>query len=256
MAGRGSRAALKDDLIAGITRGRSARDRARSRGSPVGLVKAIVAGVVCALFGGSRLAGADGPAAAMLVVGVGCSCAAGETGGMLQAGNVVFMDPVLVVYAATATDTHGVSHTARACAREQAHGRWEVWFELEPEQGGSVLRTPVETTQPDRESAARWACGISRVYLNGALARASSSVRAEAPARTLVESREEREAVLDPVEVAAGGEEHLRCRLGALSTAHLRDVARAQRALPASRLARSTKRELVASIIASARSGE
>lgn len=162
----------------------------------------------------------------------------------------------LVVYAATVNDASGVSYTARACTRERAHGRWEVWFELEPEQSGAALRTPVETTQPDRESATRWACGISRVYLNGALARACSRSRAGAPARTAGDALEEREAVLDPVEVLAGGEEHLRCRLGALSIAHLRDVARAQRALPTTELARSTKGELVDAIIASARSGE
>jgi hypothetical protein len=157
---------------------------------------------------------------------------------------------VLVVYAATATDAKGVEHTARACARERRGGRWEVWLELEPVGGGPVARTHLETTQPDRDAATRWACGVSRVYLQGALARVSSMARTVEPTPALCVAREEHDAVLDPVEVIASGEEHLRCRLGALSTARLRDVARLQRTLSAVALERSTKRELVAAIIA------
>lgn len=163
---------------------------------------------------------------------------------------------VLVVYAATATDAAGVRHTARACARERERGRWEVWFELEPETGGRRVRTSIETTQPDREAAARWACGISRVYLEGALARASESDPArEASVEPDLATVEEREAVLDPSEVMAGGEQHLRSRLDALSTSHLRDVAREQRALSSLALESSTKEELVEAIIAQARPG-
>lgn len=163
------------------------------------------------------------------------------------------MAEVLVVYAQTATDARGVEHTARACGREQDNGRWEIWLELEPTTGAGVVRTGVETTQPDREAATRWACGISRVYLNGALRRASASARVLEAPRATAPRADVHEAVLVPTEVIAGGEEHLRCRLGALSTAHLRDVARAERTVSRRALERYTRRELVDAIIEQAR---
>lgn len=163
------------------------------------------------------------------------------------------MAEVLVVYAATASDARGVEYTARACTCRRARGDWDVWFELEPVGGGPVLRTTPETTQPDREAAARWARGISRVYLEGALARASASKSAVEPPRRMSEGPREREAVLDPLEVIAGGEEHLRHRLEALSTEHLRDVARAERTVSPGELQRAVKDELVAAIVAQAR---
>ena len=162
------------------------------------------------------------------------------------------MAEVLVVYAATATDARGVVHTARACARRR-HDGWVVWFELEPLGGGSVLRTDRETTQPDREAAARWARGISRVYLEGALARATASHGTFERPSTTSESAPERDAVLDPLEVVACGETHLQRRLEALSTDHLRDVARTQRTMLAGVLANATKGELVAAIVAQTR---
>jgi hypothetical protein len=61
-----------------------------------------------------------------------------------------------------------------------------------------------------------------------------------------------REAVLDPSEVIAGGAEHLRHRLEALSIEHLRDVARVERTMDADACSRATKDELVAAIVAQA----
>jgi carbonic anhydrase len=94
---------LKDDLIAGITVACVAVPLAlaialASGVSPaVGLVTAIVAGVVCALFGGSRLA-VSGPAAAMAVLiaalveeyGLGGLLVVGVTCGVLQIVTGVF----------------------------------------------------------------------------------------------------------------------------------------------------------------------
>lgn len=172
--------------------------------------------------------------------------------GTMQASRWV-MEEVLVVYAATVTATNGATLAASACTRQRERGRWEVWFQFEPIGGGPVARTGVETTQPDREAVSCWALGISRVYLEGALARATDNDAAVEPARVLIATHEEHEPVLDPVEVVAGGEEHLRLRLEALSVAHLRDIARAQRIVSAAALAVSTKAELVAAIVAEAR---
>jgi hypothetical protein len=46
-----------------------------------------------------------------------------------------------------------------------------------------VRRSPVETTQPNREALAYWASGIEPVYLEGALERAIAS-RSERRARS------------------------------------------------------------------------
>src|SRR5262245_10192028 len=63
---------------------------------------------------------------------------------------------------------------ARACADRAGDGtrNWHGWIEFIPVLGGAAIRTPRETTQPDRNSASRWATGLSRIYLEGALERA------------------------------------------------------------------------------------
>lgn len=113
---------LKDDLVAGITVAcvavpLSLAIALASGVSPaVGLVTAIVAGVVCALFGGSRLA-VSGPAAAMavliaalvedyglgalLVVGLGCGVLQIVTG-VFGLGRFIRLVPLPVVEGFTA----------------------------------------------------------------------------------------------------------------------------------------------------------
>lgn len=94
------------------------------------------------------------------------------------------MDRTIVVYASTVDDSGGVAHDVRACAREMDRGAWEAWFELRPRDGGALVRTPPDTTQPDRASLVRWARGISRDYLKDALAHAFADIarsRAIAP---------------------------------------------------------------------------
>src|SRR5688572_31915111 len=117
-----SGAHLKDDLVAGLTVAcvavpLSLAIALASGVSPaVGLVTAIVAGIVCALFGGSRLA-VSGPAAAMavliaavveehglaalLVVGVGCGVLQIVTG-VFGLGRFIRLVPLPVVEGFTA----------------------------------------------------------------------------------------------------------------------------------------------------------
>lgn len=66
---------------------------------------------------------------------------------------------------------------ARALGRESADGRWEVWLEFVPADGDTlcVHATPIETHQRDRVTAERWMSGLTRVYAEGALARAVMS---------------------------------------------------------------------------------
>jgi carbonic anhydrase len=117
-----SRANLKDDVVAGITVAcvaiplSLAIALASGVAPAAGLVTAIVAGIVCALFGGTRLA-VSGPAAAMavliaslvqqyglaalLVVGVGCGVLQLLTG-VLGLGRFVRLVPLPVVEGFTA----------------------------------------------------------------------------------------------------------------------------------------------------------
>lgn len=118
----GSRAHLKDDFLAGVTVAcvavplSLAIALASGVAPAVGLVTAIVAGIVCALFGGSRLA-VSGPAAAMavliaalveehglpalLVVGVGCGVLQILTG-VFGLGRFIRLVPLPVVEGFTA----------------------------------------------------------------------------------------------------------------------------------------------------------
>ena len=117
-----SAAHLKDDVVAGITVAcvaiplSLAIALASGVAPAIGLVTAIVAGVVCALFGGTRLA-VSGPAAAMavliatlvqeqglaalLVVGVGCGLLQILTG-VLGLGRFIRLVPLPVVEGFTA----------------------------------------------------------------------------------------------------------------------------------------------------------
>ena len=73
------------------------------------------------------------------------------------------------------SDTRG-TFTARAMARECHDGRWEAWLEFVPSNTAtSVYTTPIETRQRDRETMKRWASGLTRVYAEGALARARNA---------------------------------------------------------------------------------
>jgi hypothetical protein len=77
-------------------------------------------------------------------------------------------------YTAEISDADGHTYSARAMGR-QRQGRtvWEGWLEFSPVGGGGIVRrSPIETTQPNREALAYWASGIEPVYLEGALERA------------------------------------------------------------------------------------
>src|SRR4029450_206380 len=68
--------------------------------------------------------------------------------------------------------TGGGLYTARICGRQRSDGGWEGWVEYEPTDRSPVLRTPRETTQPQRTDLEYWAGGLTAVYLEGALERA------------------------------------------------------------------------------------
>lgn len=140
----------------------------------------------------------------------------------------------------------GASYFAQAVGREVAGGLWEGWMEFVPRSDGlDHLESGRETTQPNRMNLEYWAQGLTKVYLEGALARAVSL--AAAPAEPWAEEStpefkgprvpgavpQPRRAplsphpILDPFQVYAQGESVLRSELNALSRDHLEAIATA-----------------------------
>ena len=125
----------------------------------------------------------------------------------------------------------------QACGAPMNDGRWAAWIEFIPLDGGRPLRSPRETTQPNRTDAEYWATGLSPVYLEGALQRAQSPMvrkrvgHAEAvfsePAPDFGDDEALPDAVLDPVSIYRKGEWLLRRQLTALSSRHLINIVRA-----------------------------
>ena len=117
---------------------------------------------------------------------------------------------------------------------------WQGWIEFDPLNGPAgrdTLRSPRETTQPNRTDTEYWATGLTPVYLEGALRRALSPLRAQvpppekpvfdgpAPHRSTGRVPAPRTpAILDPFSVYEKGEPLLRKQLAALSSWHLLNI--------------------------------
>ena len=82
------------------------------------------------------------------------------------------MAEVLAKFNNVVRETNGVGYTAQACGAPGADGLWEGWIEFAPLDGGPPIRSPRETTQPNRTDAIYWATGLGVVFLEGALNRA------------------------------------------------------------------------------------
>ena len=63
-------------------------------------------------------------------------------------------------------------YEARACGSVLSVNTWQGWIEFVPVGGGEPVRSPRETTQPNRTDTEDWATGLTDVYLEGALRRA------------------------------------------------------------------------------------
>jgi hypothetical protein len=139
-----------------------------------------------------------------------------------------FSDPI--------RSAEGRRYAAQACGAPNSDGLWEGWIEFIPVDGGPAVRSPRETTQPNRTDAEYWATGLTVVYLEGALTRALSPPPREVvplPNRTIFDRPARsgsprratgREAILDPFSVYEKGELLLRQELGALSSWHLVNI--------------------------------
>jgi hypothetical protein len=143
---------------------------------------------------------------------------------------------VLAEFADPVVADDGVVYRAQAVGAARSDGLWEGWIEFAPIANGAPVRTPRETTQPNRRDAVYWATGLTAVYLAGALDRALKplvrQVAAPAkpffdePAPTRVSEAEVpvTNATLDPFEVYENGEVMLRRKLAALEAWHLVNI--------------------------------
>jgi hypothetical protein len=147
------------------------------------------------------------------------------------------MAEVLAEFSHSIVDDDGLVYRAQVAGAAMPDGLWEGWIEFIPIAGGTKLRTPRETTQPNRRDAVYWATGLTAVYLEGALDRALKPLVQHAPASpresvfekpapTVVGPVEVpvTEAVLDPFAVYENGEVMLRRKLSALQGWHLVNI--------------------------------
>jgi hypothetical protein len=182
------------------------------------------------------------------------------------------MAEVLTEFESSVRDENGREYIARACGRECHDGHWEGWLEFVPLDGGVVIRSARETTQPNRVDTEYWATGLTPIYLEGALRRALRPIEVvervidarpvydtPAPERPIVSVSGARtpraRPVLNPFEVYQQGEDILRGQLAALDAPRLRDIVRGYSltAGDTSSLMRSSAAELSDMILAGVR---
>jgi hypothetical protein len=131
----------------------------------------------------------------------------------------------------------GTRYHPRAIGRLAEDGMWQGWLEFIPGDGGEVVVTGVESTQPEREHLVYWATGLTPVYREGALQRASkpSSVRVRVLEEPISQAPTERiqtevietsrpDTVLDPFDVGRRSLDVLRQELSALNRPRLRNI--------------------------------
>ena len=180
------------------------------------------------------------------------------------------MTVVIAEYELTVNAPDGSVWAARACARP-IDDRWEAWIEFIPlGTGQQPVRTPAETTQPDRKAIDDWAEGIRPAYLEGALERAREPLVAvttepapplfDRPAQTLNAAKPTGAPIpppiLDPYHVYAQGEQLLVDQLAALGTDHLRDSVRAYEMASDETAVHASRAQLVEHILAAVRQQE
>ena len=82
------------------------------------------------------------------------------------------MAEVLVEFSDVVISAGTRRYTGRACGSPMESGQWQGWVEFVDLDTGEAVRTPRETTQPNRTDTVYWATGLTPVYLEGALQRA------------------------------------------------------------------------------------
>ena len=132
----------------------------------------------------------------------------------------------------------GTLYEARACGSAMAANMWQGWIEFVPLDGGAPVRSPRETTQPNRTDTEVLGDWVDRRVPRRRIAPRARTAgeRADAAAAALclrpagVDSADFRRcrgtSILDPFSVYEKGEALLRKQLAALSAWHLVNIAR------------------------------
>ena len=134
------------------------------------------------------------------------------------------MAEVLAEYPDVVIARTGRRYTARACGARWRPGNGTAGWSSSTPRRGTALRSPRETTQPNRVDTVYWATGLTAVYLEGALERALHPLtrpRRVAPphrpstARRRISSPEPPvvDSILNPFSVYRKGEALLRRQL-------------------------------------------
>ena len=161
----------------------------------------------------------------------------------------------------------GRLYEARAVGSPMDANMWQGWIEFIPVDGGDPVRSPRETTQPNRTDTEYWATGLTDVYLEGALRRSLEPIVGTVPPptqpsifsrpapSTLPPNDAAPTSILDPFSVYEKGESLLRKQLAALSAWHLVNIAREYRLtdLPLDTLNRMPAVELIELIVGAVR---
>jgi hypothetical protein len=86
------------------------------------------------------------------------------------------MTETLVKFDEPISDGSGARFFAQAMGKRRDDGLWEGWLDFRPSDGNAErISSGRETTQPNRDTLEYWAQGLTRVYLAGALERATKS---------------------------------------------------------------------------------
>ena len=89
------------------------------------------------------------------------------------------MTETLVKFDEPISNGSGTRYFAQAMGRQRDDGLWEGWLEFLPSDGDAErVSSGRETTQPNRNAIDYWAQGLTRVYLLGALDRATKPAQA------------------------------------------------------------------------------
>ena len=147
------------------------------------------------------------------------------------------MAEVLVEYSDVVITAGTRRYTARAVGGPVASGQWQGWLEFIDLDSGEAIRSPRETTQPNKTDTVYWATGLTPVYLDGALnralhpnvrpqPRAAATPVFDGPAPDLVPEEPAPDSILNPFSVYRKGEALLRRQLGAFSVWHLVNIVR------------------------------
>jgi hypothetical protein len=83
------------------------------------------------------------------------------------------MAKFLMAFQSRLVTAEGTLYEAHAWGRQREDGLWEGWIEFVPDDGGPVIGTGRETTQPNLTDREYWATGLRPVYLQGAFERTS-----------------------------------------------------------------------------------